>query len=388
MVPDYIYEAMVPSIDDMEVNISDAVTKTAVITFTVPAVSESGAALQSVAKIEIKRNGTVVQTYNDVQPGEQISFEDTVDEYGYYEYSIVGMNNNIYGKKYSDLVLFGPNCTWKIVCTTTNFQGWNLGKLQLIGNNGKMFKEMTMTSSSPLSEKIQIPEGDFTMRWVAPTTTVSAMTILLKNSANQQVYNFSGSSSQLNGDIYSGNNDCDECTAPTGFTGQYAYEEGLDGTQLTWNCSYTPSKFKVYRSTDGVEYSEIAAIDGSLNEYFDGVGIVGTYYYKVTAFSSACESTPALTADNDEYVMVEVLAVPENTMDARIYPNPANDNLKIQAESINEVVVYNSLGQKVYDFNGMTDVLDVNTNDFEAGIYMIEVKTAKGMTTDRIVIIH
>ena len=388
MVPDYIYEAMVPSIDDMEVNISDAVTKTAVITFTVPAVSESGAALQSVAKIEIKRNGTVVQTYNDVQPGEQISFEDTVDEYGYYEYSIVGMNNNIYGKKYSDLVLFGPNCTWKIVCTTTNFQGWNLGKLQLIGNNGKMFKEMTMTSSSPLSEKIQVPEGNFTMKWVAPTTTVSAMTILLKNSANQQVYNFSGSSSQLNGDIYSGNNDCDECTAPTGFAGQYAYEEGLDGTQLTWNCSYTPSKFKVYRSTDGVEYSEIAAIDGSLNEYFDGVGIVGTYYYKVTAFSSACESTPALTADNDEYVMVEVLAVPENTMDARIYPNPANDNLKIQAESINEVVVYNSLGQKVYDFNGMTDVLDVNTNDFEAGIYMIEVKTAKGMTTDRIVIIH
>ena len=108
----------------------------------------------------------------------------------------------------------------------------------------------------------------------------------------------------------------------------------------------------------------------------------------MTAYSNVFESTPALTPDNEEYVVVEVLAVPENTIDARIYPNPANGNLKLQAESINEVMVYNSLGQIVYDFNGMTDVLDINTNDLEAGIYMIEVKTAKGMTTERIVIIH
>ncbi|MBP5782809.1 MAG: T9SS type A sorting domain-containing protein, partial [Bacteroidales bacterium] len=114
----------------------------------------------------------------------------------------------------------------------------------------------------------------------------------------------------------------------------------------------------------------------------------GSYYYKVTAFSSACESTPALTPSNEEYVIVEVLAVPENTIDARIYPNPANGNVKIQAEGINEVSVYNSLGQKVYDFKGTTDILDINTTDFESGIYMIEIKSVKGMTIDRFVVMH
>ena len=388
MVPDYVYDAMVPAIESLEVSVSDAMTKTATVSFTVPAVAESGAALQSVAKIEIRRNGNLVKTYNNVQGGEELSFEDSVNEYGCYEYTIVGENNNIKGQPYSLVALFGPNCTWKLVCTTTNFQGWNGGKLQFVSNNGTVFNEVAMTTSSPFSQKFQIPEGSFTMTWTAPSTAVPTMTISLKNSANTQVYNFSGSSTQLSGTLYSGNNDCEGCTAPTGFTGQYAYQDGLDGTLLNWNCSYSPSKFKVYRSADGVDYAEIAAIDGTLNEYFDGVGVVGSYYYKVTAFSSACASTPALTPSNEEYVIVEVLAVPENTIDARIYPNPANGNVKIQAEGINEVSVYNSLGQKVYDFKGTTDILDINTTDFESGIYMIEIKSVKGMTIDRFVVMH
>jgi hypothetical protein len=388
MVPDYIYEAMVPAIETMEVAVVDAITKTAIISFTVPAVSESGAALTSIAKIEIKRNGTVIKTYNNPQPGEQITYEDTVSDYGSYEYTIVGENDNIKGKSYSQTVMFGPNCTWKVTCQTTNFQGWNNGMLQFCGSNGTVFHEVTMTNSSPFSEKFQIPEGTFTIKWVAPTSTVSSLTITLKNSANQQTYNFSGASTQLSGTIYTGNNDCEGCTAPTAFAGQYAYEEGLDGTLLTWNCSYTPSNFKVYRSEDGVEYEEIAKIDGSLNEYFDGVNVVGNYYYQVTAYSSTCESTPAITADDTDFVIVEVLDVPENSIDARIYPNPANDNLMIHAEGITEVVVMNSLGQIVYRFSGSTEALDIDTTSLEAGIYMVNVKTVKGMTTDRIVIMH
>ena len=388
MVPDYVYDAMVPAIETMEVVIPDAVTKTATISFTVPTVSVSGTALQSVTKIEIKRNGSVVKTFNNVQAGDQLSFEDTVNEYGVYEYTIAGYNNNISGTAFKQFGLFGPNCTWKLVCTTTNFQGWNGGMLQFYSSNGTLFKEFAMTSTTPISEKFQIPEGTFTMKWVAPQTTVSNMTITLKDSANQSAYSFSGSSTQLSGTLLTKNNDCPGCTPPTGFTGQYAYENGLDGTLLNWNCDYTPSKFKVYRSDDGIEYAEIASIDGGTKEYFDGVGTVGNYYYKVTAFSNACESTPALTSNNEDFVIVEVLAVPENAIDARVYPNPANGSVKIQAESLTEVTVYNSMGQKVYDFNGMTDVLDINTANFEAGIYMIEIKSVNGIATDRIVIMH
>lgn len=387
MLPDYIYNAMVPQITTLQVSVDNPIVKTAHVSFTVPTVSESGAALESIAKIEVRRDGTVIRTFNNPQPGEEITFDDTVDEYGCYEYSIAGENYDIIGKSYSQSTIMGPNCTWQLICTTTNFQGWS-GNILRLFNNGTLYKEFTMSNSSPLSVKFPVLEGSVSLQWYASASVVPTMTIKLKNSAGQQVYNFSGSSEQLSGTLFTGNNDCEGCTPPNGLAGQYAYMNDLDGTLLTWNCGYNPSKFRICRSIDGVNYSEIAKIDGTLREYFDGVNEVGHYYYKVTAFSSACESTPALTPDNEEYVDVEVLAVPENAIEARIYPNPANEKLVVYADGIQDVAVYNSLGQRVYHFEGSTDILNVDTKAMEAGIYMVEVKTVNGKATNRIVIMH
>ena len=387
IIPDYIYDAMVPEISTLEAYTNDAMTKTVNVTFTVPTISESGAPLTSIEKITIKRNGTLVKTYTNPEPGAQLTYEDEVPEYGNYKYTISGENFNIEGKQYSTFVIVGPNCTWKVVCSTTNFQGWNDGKLSFVGANGVVFKTVTMTSSSPLSDKFQMAEGNFMLKWEAPTSNVPSLTITLKNSANEAVYNFSGPSTQLSGTIYSGNNDCPSCTPPTDFAGEFTYQNGVSGTLLTWNCTYSPSKFKVYRSNDGVEYTEIASIDGTSAEYFDAVDN-GTYYYKVTAYSSACESTPAETANGTDYVVVDVMSIAENSINAIVYPNPADGKIMIQAEDITEVTIFNAVGQKMYSFNGMTDALDVNTNGFESGLYMISVKTIKGSMSGRIVVKH
>ena len=388
MIPDYIYEAMVPAIETMTVEVSDAMTETAVVSWTVPTESVSGAPLTSIQQILLKRNGTIIQTYNNPQPGNQIVYEDHLTENGAYKYTIVGKNNDYEGEEFSQNVIVGPQCTWKFICQTTNFQGWNDGKLQVVSANGTVFKEITMTSSSPLSEKVSFPEGNFTLNWVEPLSTISSLTITLKNSAGQNAYSFTGSSTQLNGTIYSGNNDCEGCTAPTNFTGQYHYQDGADGTLLAWNCSYIPSKFKIYRSNDGVEYEEVAAIEGTLYEYFDAIDLVGDYYYKVTAFSNACESTPAETPDNTDYVMVTVLSVAEHSKDMRIYPNPTTGIIKIEAESINKIAIFNLVGQKVYEDNISGDECVIDMNTFGCGIYMVKIQSANGTTTNRITVIE
>ncbi|MCR4847235.1 MAG: thiol protease/hemagglutinin PrtT [Bacteroidales bacterium] len=387
MVPDYVYDAMVPAIESLEGIVADAATHTVMINFTVPTESMSGASLQSVSSIVLKRDGNVIQTYSNVQPGEQFTLEDTVDEDGCYEYSICGFNNDIAGEIYKKVVLVGPNCTWKLIGQTDNFQGWNGGKLQLVDHRGVVFKEVGMTTSSPISEKFQMPEGEVQMNWVAPSTTVPSLTINLKNSANQSVYSYSGSSSQLNGTLFNSDNDCPSCTPPTNLEGEYQYENGTFGTLLTWNCDYDPSKYKIYRSDDGVEYTEIASIENTQREYFDEVA-VGAYYYKVTAFSTACESTPAFTSDGTDYVFVTVTAVDEFNADAAIYPNPASESLSIKAADIQQVVLYNVVGQQVYRFQGSTDSLKVNTSSLEAGIYTVSVTTATGKTSRRIVVMH
>ncbi len=387
IVPDYVYDAMVPAVETMTATVADAVTKTVNISLIVPTESESGAALTSIQKLVVKRNGTIIQTFNNPQPGDVMTFTDEVANYGAYEYTINGFNNDIPGEAFSQLVVVGPSCTWKFVCQTTSFQGWNDGKIQVVDNNGTVFKEITMTSSTPLSEKVVFPEGNFTLKWVAPSSAVSSLTINLKDSAGQSAYSFSGSSSQLNGNIYTGNNDCPNCTAPTNFAGEFTYQGGASGAHLSWNCAYTPSKFKVYRSDDGDEYTEVAAIDGDQNEYFDAVAN-GTYYYKVTAYNSACESNPALTPNNVDYVVVAVMAVAENSINARLYPNPTSGNLKIEANAIKTVEVFNLVGQKVFEEEINANECVVNMKDFGNGIYMVRIQAASGITTQKVSVIE
>lgn len=387
MMPDYIYDAMVPTIETMEVGVANAQTKTVHLSWTVPAESASGAALESIESIVVERNGSTIQTYNNPQPGEAMSLDDEVSDYGCYEYTIYGVNNGFKGEMITKTALVGPNCTWKFVCQTSNFQGWNGGKVQVVDHNGVIFKEVTMTSSSPVSEKFQMPEGSFTLQWSAPTSAVSSLTITLKNSGGQTAYTFTGSSSQLSGSLFTGENDCTGCTPPTNLTGEYQYEAGTFGTLLTWSCDYDPSNYKIYRSEDGEEYTEIAKIENTEHEYFDEIG-QGNYYYKVTAYSTACESTPAMTAEDTDYVYVTVTDVNETGVNVEIYPNPVNDLLSIRAIDINEVVVYNVMGQCVYRYRGTTDELKVNTDTLESGIYTVNVTTGMGQVSRRVVIAH
>ena len=388
IMPDYIYNAMVPAIESFDVNVDGTITKTVNLSWTVPTVSESGLPLESIQRIVVKRNGTTIQTYDNPQPGETVTLEDNVVDYGAYRYTIYGVNNELTGEMISKSVVVGPSCTWKVVCQTTNYQGWGDGKLQVMGSGNVILTEIQLTNSSPVSEKIRFPEGTVALKWVEPLSPISSMTITLKNSANESVYSFNGSSTQLSGTIYTGNNDCPSCTAPTDFAGEYAYQNNVDGALLTWNCAYTPSKFKIYRSADGQEYTPIATIDGSLNEYFDAVGVANEYYYRVTAFSSACESDPAHTASNTDYVVVEVLAVPENSVNARVYPNPTTGNVKIEAPALNNVTVFNLVGQKVYEEAVSGDECVVNMKDFGCGIYMVKIQSANGFTTQKVSVIE
>ena len=384
IVPDYIYNTMVPAIETMEAGVADAITKTVELSWTVPSTSASGEPLTSIQQIVLKRNGEIIQTYNNPQPGSDMTFTDNVAEYGAYEYTLVGTNYDLEGEPFSQAVIVGPSCTWKFVCQTTSFQGWGDAKLLVVSANGTVIKEIQMTSSTPLSEKVRFPEGGFSLQWQAPSTAISSLTITLKDSANQTAYTFSGSSTQLNGTIYSGNNDCPNCTAPTDLAGEY----NNGGVRLTWNCAYAPSKFKIYRSDDEVVYSEIASVDGGLNEYLDIV-TGGTYYYKVTAYGSACESDPALTNDNEDHVVVTVpYSVEENSVKAKLYPNPTTGNLRIEAQDLNTVAVFNLVGQKVYEENINGDECVINMKEFGSGIYMVRINASNGFTTQKVSVIE
>lgn len=70
--------------------------------------------------------------------------------------------------------------------------------------------------------------------------------------------------------------------------------------------------------------------------------------------------------------------------DITIYPNPANDFIKISANSINNVMIFNAVGQKIAEFEVNNNELNVNISNYDNGVYFVKV----GGKTKRFVVTH
>ena len=387
MIPDYIYDALIPAVTDLHVTTVNANSKTGLVTWTNPSANMAGETITNIEKLVLLRNGQEVYAENNVTPGAVMTFEDNVSDYDCYEYKLYYLSNGVKGRTASTRFQYGPTCTWKVVCTTTAFQGWNGGKVQVLNAFGSVIDEVTMTSSTPVSQQVAMPEGNVSFKWVAPASVVSNLSINIKDSSNTSVYNYSGASSGLNGVLYSGDNDCAGCLPPDNLSGTYEYEDGVFGTLLTWEYADEPKNFKIYRSSDNVTYEEVGEADKTQHEYFDEVE-AGTYYYKVTAYRNHCESTPAWAPDGNDYILVEVTSVCEEDNELKLYPNPVNGLLNVEVAGMEEIVVCNVLGQIVATIRCDADQIQLNAAAFEAGIYTVKVKSANGTFSKRITVVH
>ncbi len=66
-----------------------------------------------------------------------------------------------------------------------------------------------------------------------------------------------------------------------------------------------------------------------------------------------------------------------------VYPNPATNMINISSPNqINSVVIYNYVGQSVYEGNST----QINTGNFESGVYIIRIETANGIETQKVTI--
>jgi hypothetical protein len=160
------------------------------------------------------------------------------------------------------------------------------------------------------------------------------------------------------------------------------------------------TSYNVYRKTGSEAYAVIANVpfvEGQAQyEYYDTDVVEGTtYLYQVTALyefedGHECESTPALTPDGEDHVRVEVpIGLGENTVATRVYPNPANNAVTIEASNMNRITVTSVLGQVVYDaeVNG-SNVERLDVSNFEAGVYVLRIATENGISTNRVTVVR
>ena len=98
--------------------------------------------------------------------------------------------------------------------------------------------------------------------------------------------------------------------------------------------------------------------------WYDPIGMVGFYEF-VEDCSAVSEVEPIVTA---------------------VYPNPTCGKVRIEAENIKNVSIFNVLGEKVHESAANGGAFEYDFGKQSAGLYLIKVETAKGVETKRVTV--
>lgn len=261
-----------------------------VISCIVPNKSRSGATLTSINKIVFERNGEIIGEVSNPTPGAQIQFNDnSVPCYGAYDYVAYAVVNDVHGMiQHKNNVMYGPTCGWKIAITAQTFSGWGGASVDVYNSAGKKINSFTSTSSGTITKDFEMPLGNGSFAWSAPTNT-NALTIsfVIKDASGNSIYTYSGTTTEMTpGTFLSVNNDCNSGITMEAPRNLYA-TAGSDNISLTWDgVTDKGLGYNIYR--DGALYrivQETTFVDENLG--------IGGHCYEIRVLGDGGESDPS-----------------------------------------------------------------------------------------------
>ncbi len=69
-----------------------------------------------------------------------------------------------------------------------------------------------------------------------------------------------------------------------------------------------------------------------------------------------------------------------------VYPNPTYGKVRIEAQDIQNIIIFNILGEKVFESSANGDAFEYDFSQQSSGLYLIKVETAKGVETMRVTV--
>lgn len=143
-------------------------------------------------------------------------------------------------------------------------------------------------------------------------------------------------------------------------------------------------------------YERIKLLSASATNFTDNTANQqGDYYYRLYAYYSAtdCTSAPASIKDDPNKFYLKVYYSPTDIEETEkpemnLYPNPVNHSLKIDADGMTHVTVFNQLGQLIFASECDSNSLNINVSDWNEGIYLVKVMTGNGWVSHRVAVVH
>ena len=170
------------------------------------------------------------------------------------------------------------------------------------------------------------------------------------------------------------------------------------GVGNIWNLIWTPYEgftypsYNIYRGTNASNMTLITTIASNLTSYTDANAPSGYIYYQIEIVSPTnCIPTKSLyyynsrsniSTNNSNYLGL----YKTNTNTINIYPNPANNNIRIDYDGqIQKVEILDLKGAIVYTTNEPKNELNLPQN-IQSGYYTVVIQTAEGAVRKELMI--
>jgi len=154
--------------------------------------------------------------------------------------------------------------------------------------------------------------------------------------------------------------------------------------------------FLYRRQGEEGDYVRIKLLNFSATSYQDNTANEeDVYYYRLYAYyrDIDCTSAPATAKDDPSQFFLRVYYSTDDVAEQEmasinVFPNPADHSLKVEAEGMSHVEIYNMLGQQVFVSECDGNELNVSVSNWSEGIYVMKVQTAEGVMSRRVSIVH
>lgn len=153
--------------------------------------------------------------------------------------------------------------------------------------------------------------------------------------------------------------------------------------ELEWNVSaeINAHHYSIYKSNNGQVWKpleEVSCENKNTYKSLDRSPFMGISYYKLTQTDH----------DGTEHFL-SIKSIDRNAEKVKLFPNPAKDRVEIIApQNIQHILVYNNLGQLVYDFNQglISNKTIVDCSNFSKGIYHFKIQTESAIYTEKVIL--
>lgn len=251
-VPSTVYNSTAKAPTSLNVTPAANNELKATVTWTNPSKTLNNSTLSTIDKMVVERDGRVIAELTGTAPGETVTFVDeNVPCFSYFTYSVYAVVNGAHGStERIENIQFGPTCDWEMTLQASAFQGMRGASISIYDAAGIKFETKATTNSTAVTYDIPMPLGDVQFVWnpLSENQADYTMTIIIKNSNGETVYNYTGSTSEIEpGVIFATTNTCGgevDCAAPTNLN--LTTEDG--SLVLTWDSEDTPHYgYNIYR---------------------------------------------------------------------------------------------------------------------------------------------